>query len=558
MTSRIPSSIQSKVASLYPEGETQSFLTELDRLLESYQDLEDVKATSLSHKDCLLISYGDQLNNDTQTPLQCLHEFANEYLSGSFSAIHILPFYPYTSDDGFSVSDFEAVHPEMGSWKDVQELSNDFQLMFDAVFNHASQSHHWVQSHLQGDPDFQNFAIETDPTLDLSQVVRPRALPLLTEFEKSSGEKVHIWTTFSADQVDLNVRNPKVLLELTRVLLEYVRKGARLIRLDAIAFLWKEPGTTCLHLEQTHTIIRFWREVLDLFCPEVLLITETNVPHEENVSYFGNDGDEAQLVYQFPLPPLTAHAILQQNGKKLTTWAKGLEQPTKRTCFFNFMASHDGVGVRGAQGILSTEEIATLADHCLSNGGLIGYKNNPDGSQSPYELNINYLNLLSPRSASDDEKVSKFLLSQSILLTMPGLPAIYFHSLVGSENYSEGVKETGHNRTINREKLNLNELKSQLSDEKSLRHRIYSGIVSMIECRKVRRAFHPRGVFEVLDFGNEFFAIQRNFAGESLLCVHNLTSQEQSLRDLPSGQLILGESLEVLKPWGVAWIRLKS
>ncbi|MEJ2096688.1 MAG: alpha-amylase family glycosyl hydrolase, partial [Deltaproteobacteria bacterium] len=171
-----------------------------------------------------------------------------------------------------------------------------FKIMMDLVLNHVSAESDWFRRYLRGEKRFEHLALEADPSNDLSRVVRPRAWPLLTEFRKDSGETVHLWTTFSADQIDLNFQDVNVLALMVEILLLYVEKGAAIIRLDAIAYLWKEVGTSCIHLPQTHEMVKLFRAILDAVSPGTLIITETNVPHAENISYFGTDFDEAQLV----------------------------------------------------------------------------------------------------------------------------------------------------------------------------------------------------------------------------------------------------------------------
>ena len=305
-----------------------------------------------NEQDVILITYSDLLSQPHQPPLQSLRNFHQDYLSDTINTIHLLPFFPYSSDDGFSVIDYKAVDPALGDWQDIAQFtSQGVKLMFDAVINHISAQSDWFQNYLEGDPHFRNYFIEVDPEVDLSLVTRPRALPLLTAVHTNRGTR-HVWTTFSADQIDLNYQNPETLLDVLDVLLFYVKQGADLIRLDAIAYIWKEIGTSCIHLPQTHAIVQLIRAVLDKVAPGVLLITETNVPHEENISYFGNGSNEAHLVYQFSLPPLTAHALITGSAVYLTQWADSLRTLSEETTFFNFNASHDGIGIRPVSGIL--------------------------------------------------------------------------------------------------------------------------------------------------------------------------------------------------------------
>ncbi|MCO6453252.1 MAG: sugar phosphorylase, partial [Caldilineales bacterium] len=390
-------------------------------------------AEVISERDAVLITYGDQFQRDDQTPLHTLTDFLTKTVGDAISTVHILPFFPYTSDDGFSVVDYRAVDPELGDWRDIARLGADYRLMFDAVINHVSQASAWFQGFRRGEAEYADYFITVDPATDLSSVVRPRTLPLLTPVETDKGME-HVWTTFSADQIDLNFANPQVLLEIVDILLDYVAHGAAIIRLDAIAYLWKEIGASCIHLPQTHVVVKLWRAILDDVAPDVILITETNVPHAENISYFGEplaDGgaDEAQMVYNFSLAPLTLHAFRTGDARPLSDWAATLRLPAPGTAFFNFIASHDGIGVRPAEGILNPEEIQALADRTLAHGGHVSYRANSDGSTSAYELNITLYDFLNDPASPDPHDVSRFLASQAICVSLARVPGIYIHSL---------------------------------------------------------------------------------------------------------------------------------
>jgi len=493
----------------------------------------------VSESDSILITYGDMVQSEGQNPLQTLASFLQKTVGDIVSSVHILPFYPYSSDDGFAVIDYHQVNPDYGGWADVADLGENFRLMFDAVVNHISAESAWFQGFLEGEPKFQGYFYEVDADFDISNVFRPRALPLRTTFETIVGPK-KVWTTFSADQIDLNFENPDLLLAVIEVLLTYVAQGAEFIRLDAIAFIWKESGTRCLHQPQTHRIIQLMRTVLDMVAPGVSIITETNVPHEENISYFGDGFNEAQMVYNFSLPPLTLHAFHTGNAEVLSAWAKTLSLESDQTTFFNFLASHDGVGLMPVRGILPETEIEKMAKRVEALGGFVSYKNNPDGSQMAYEMNINFLEALGdPENPESnlDLVAKRFLASQSIMLALRGVPGIYFHSLFGSQNWKEGVEKTGRNRTINREKLQLERLERELADPTSLRYPVFNGFCRMLEVRKTTPAFHPCGGQEILDFGKSIFAILRaSLNGETYtLCLHNVTNQVHSVEiDLTS------------------------
>ena len=573
------STVHSHLLALYGQSVGEETLERLRLILNGYQGPPAFSGEGnslLSERDSILITYADQLREPHVFPLRTLTDFCEGYLSGLVNCIHILPFYPYSSDDGFSVIDYREVNPEFGHWGHISHLSRNFRLMFDAVINHASVQHDWFQGFLRDDPRYRNYFVVVDGSPDLSQVVRPRALPLLTTFDTPSGPR-QVWTTFSADQVDLNFQNPDVLLEIIDTLLFYVSQGAQLIRLDAIAFLWKEIGTSCIHLPQTHRVIRLFRAVLDAVAPHVLLVTETNVPHQDNISYFGNGSDETHMVYNFALPPLVMHTLYTGNSRVLSKWAAGLTLPSNQTTFFNFLASHDGIGVNPARGILSDDEIDTIIQRVIDHGGLVSYKD-VNGVQIPYELNINYFDALSNPHMEEplSTQVDRFLAAQAIMLALVGVPGIYFHSLFGSRSWNEGVKVTGRNRTINRQKFELTGLEGELKDEFSLRSRVFQRYAQLLRARGSSSAFHPHGSQEVLKRGEAVFALLRFSpdGSERVLCLHNISDQPQRVRieskeifglfagglvDLIAGQRMddLLTDVVSLQPYQTLWLRIK-
>jgi len=572
------------LTSLYGADRAPALLERLRAILEKFQQRtarRSVRERSaarerLTERDVILITYGDQVTEPDKPPLQTLAEVLEKYVKGVITGVHILPFFPYSSDDGFSVVDYTAVDPALGTWADVRRLGRSFRLMFDAVINHISAQSGWFQGFLSGNPEFADFFIVVKEGTDLSQVVRPRALPLLTRVRTVHGERL-VWTTFSADQIDLNYANPDVLLRVIEILLLYVEKGAQIIRLDAIAYLWKKIGTSCIHLEETHRVVKLLRAVLDAVAPHVVLITETNVPHQENVSYFGDGSDEAQMVYQFTLPPLVLHTLHTGDASHLSEWAAGLSTPSSSTTVFNFLASHDGIGVRPVEGILSTSQVQTLVERTLAHGGYVSYKAEPDGSQTVYELNISYFDALSDPHAAEplDLQVRRFLASQAIMLSLAGVPGIYVHSLFGSRSHRAGVEQTGRHRSINREKLRRHRLERALADPASLRHSVLYPYLNVIRTRAAHRAFHPDGPQQVLSLHPALFVLIRSSpdGSEVLLCVHNVSGSGQSLsikldtlpfpqagqvRDLITGVVFpVGASGELslqVAPYQVLWL----
>ena len=533
---------------------------------------------ALDEKDAFVITYGDQFRGSREPPLHYLHSFAMERLKEVVSGIHILPFFPFSSDDGFSIIDYREVNPDFGQWKHVDEIGKDFKLMSDLVLNHCSAKSSWFREFLRGSEDYQNYFITVPRGTDVSMIVRPRALPLLTPFETTRGEEL-VWTTFSDDQVDLNFAEPKVLLEMIDVFLFHVAHGIQVIRLDAIAYVWKELGHPSIHHDKTHAIVKLFRAVVDRYLPWVIILTETNVPHKENISYFGNGSDEAHMIYQFSLPPLVLDAFIREDASHLKKWAGELPEIEGPITYFNFLASHDGVGLTPTHGILSEAEIKNLLSEVDRRGGLISYKATAE-SKIPYEANINYREAIAEASLSDAEKVRKFLASQAVMLSMVGVPGIYVHSLLGSGNFREGVAETGMNRTINREKLDFDTLRRELEEPNSLRDGIFNGFINMLSIRRDLAAFHPRGGQQIIATPGSLFCVKRSSVdgAEEILCLINVGSGKSDLtikgEDLPRSigleepkelwDLISGRKLESREndrgrrigvgPWEVLWI----
>jgi glycosidase len=516
-------------------------LQSLARFTKSHPQIKSSTQPQFSEQDVILITYGDQLREPGKPALQTLAAFLEAHLVPEINGLHILPFYPYSSDDGFSVIDYRQVNPDLGDWQDIARLDKSFRLMFDAVINHISRQSEWFKGYQQGQRRYQDYFITLDPDTDLSMVVRPRALPLLTKVETSAGTR-YVWTTFSEDQIDLNFSNPQVLLDIIDVLLFYVAHGAEIIRLDAIAYLWKEIGTSCIHLPQTHLVVKLFRAVLDDVAPHVLFITETNVPHDENLSYFGDPlpeddytplrGDEAQLVYQFPLAPLILHTFITENSRVLSEWAASLSMPYPTSTFFNFIASHDGIGVRPAEGLLTLVEIQRLIDRTIAHGGEVSYKTNSDGSKSAYELNITLFDTLNdpyhPQPALD---IQRFLASQAIMLSLAGVPGIYFLSLFGSRNCYTCVEETGRARSINRQKFQREDLETTLLEPDSIPAQVFEGYTRLLGVRREHPAFHPYSPQQVLHINESIFALIRRSQDdrEKIICLVNVTPEPQTI-----------------------------
>ncbi|MFC5050918.1 alpha-amylase family glycosyl hydrolase [Rubritalea spongiae] len=525
--------VEQHVQMVYGEenaAEITSEIMEEGGLTEAAVEVHNV-ADKWDENDVYTITYADSIKREGEKPLHTLQHMLRTHLRGVTSGVHILPFCPFTSDHGFSVVDYHKVKPEFGSWQDIREISNDFTVMADLVINHCSSESEWFKNFKEGrDPGSDYFVLGEDYE-DVSQVVRPRPHPLLTPVETADGVK-EVWCTFSADQVDLNFRNPKVLIEFIRVIRRYLAEGVKVFRLDAIAFLWKESGTSCVHLDQTHEIIKLLRLVLETLEPEAVIITETNVPNKENLSYFGND-NEAHMIYNFSLPPLLVNTMLSGDCTHLKTWMMSMPPARRGRSYFNFIASHDGIGLRPAEGLLSDDELKGLTDTLCSFGGEISMRKMPDGQLKPYEANISLFSALAGKigGSRDQWQVERFLCAHTIMLALEGVPAFYIHSLLGTENDTQGVAESGELRAINRHKWDAEELKQKLEDS-SLHHgKVFDSLRELIKIRRKQPAFHPNATQYTLHFGKEVFAFWRASLNrdQSVFALHNISDKKQSI-----------------------------
>ncbi|WGK69166.1 sugar phosphorylase [Candidatus Haliotispira prima] len=580
------SQIRSRLEFIYGTDQAAQVLPQMQALIDkwreklNYSGPLDGETLPLDQSHVVMITYGDSIRrplpslqdgsiafegHTKEAPLHTLKQFADKYLQELVSTIHLLPCFPYTSDDGFSVADYRNIDPNLGNWEDVEQLKENFRLMYDLVLNHCSRSIEWFLGFLSGDPRYEKFFCTSDPDEPrLKEVFRPRALPLLHRFDctdpegNPTGRSEWVWTTFSQDQVDVNFANPKVMLEYFDIFLDYVARGAQIVRLDAIGFLWKELGTNCMHHPKTHAVVQLMRSLLKEVAPASVLLTETNVPHAENISYFGNGHNEAQMVYQFSLPPLTLNSFIQGNAGHLTAWAKGLPAPNSHFSFFNFLSSHDGIGMLPARGYLSKEEQDYLVEQTLARGGKVNYKSTPEGD-IPYELNINYLDAIAESELPDELRAAKFLAAESILISMAGVPGIYVHSLLGSENWTEGMEQYGINRRINREKLDVDSLVEELEQTGSLRNLIYNGMKNMLRVRRAHKSFHPAAAQHIMEMAPEIFAFERGEENDRVRCLVNCSAGEVSLpcsggKDLLTGKNFGGADSVKLEPYQVLWL----
>jgi len=525
--SKLRGTLTAQLEFVYPNADTDLVANQLLSVFGIRDQCEEPRPhdNKWTEQDIIAITYGGSIEQAGEQNLTTLHHFMNEHFGEVITILHILPFYPYSSDDGFSVINYKQVNEDLGNWDDINLIAQDYKLMADLVINHCSSRSQWFEAFKQNRSPEKNYFVTVDPETDLSQVVRPRTHPLLREVNTLDGTR-HVWCTFSHDQVDLNFANVQVLLEFVDIIRFYLDRGVKVFRLDAVAFLWKEIGTNCLNLPQTHEIIRLLRTLIEHRDPEALIITETNIPNRENLAYFGN-ANEAHVIYNFALPPLLLHGLLTGNNQYLNNWIMSMPPAQDGTTYLNFIASHDGIGLRPVEGILDEDELAQVVSVMQSYGAQISWRNLNLDEVRAYEINISLIDALQGTLTGPDEwQLARFMAAHIIMMGLDGIPAFYIHSLLGTPNDLSRLELTANNRAINRHIWNRDLLEAALEDTTSLHARVLASMKQTIMLRKQQPAFHPNATQYTLHLGEGIFAFWRQSRrrDQSIFCIHNISN----------------------------------
>ena len=552
----------SEIAQLAKELMAEMRLDQGDANEQKYQN-------HWSEQDSIVITYGDSILDEGQKPLRTLKRFFDSHLKKSISGIHILPFCPFTSDDGFSVLDYSTINPSLGDWSDIEHIATDYSLMADLVINHCSARSLWFENFVKDCQPGRDYFVTANPDDDLSTVVRPRANDLLREVKTARGVE-HVWCTFSHDQVDLNFKNPQVLKEFVGIIRQYLDYGIRIFRLDAVAFLWKEVGTSCINLEQTHECVRLLRTLIEQARNDAIIITETNIPNRENLAYFGN-ANEAHCIYNFSLPPLLLNTLNTGDCSHLKQWMMSMPPARNGTAYFNFIASHDGIGLRPAEGLLSEQEINDLVAAMHKFGGMISWRSSNGGERKPYEINISLFDALQgTNKGADDFGLQRYLCAHAIMLALEGIPGIYIHSLLGTRNDYKRAENCGHNRAINRHQWDLKALEAELANTHSPHYQVFTELQRLLKIRCSQPAFHPNATQFTLHLGSKLFGFWRQSLDreQSIFSISNISSEAQPLTlsdinlidnetwyDLVSGDSFCdAEPVIIMQPYQTLWI----
>jgi len=479
-----------------------------------------------SEKDAIMITYGDSIIQKDQKPLVSLQHFINDYIGSSINSIHILPFFPYSSDDGFSVIDYSSVNEGLGDWEDIQEIAQQRRLMSDLVINHCSSRSAWFQNFIKGEGIGHDYFYTAPENIDTRDVVRPRTSDLLRETPTGKGVQ-HVWCTFSHDQVDFDFKNPSVLKSFVTIIRLYLDMGVKIFRFDAVAFLWKTLGSSCINLPQTHEMVRLLRTLIEHTQPDAVIITETNIPNTQNLTYFGN-ANEAHAIYNFSLPPLLINTLVTGDCLYLKKWLMSMPPAQNGTTYFNFIASHDGIGLRPVEGLLSDDELSTLVETMQDFGGHVSWRSTESGEAKAYEINIALYDALQGTSKGKDSfGLQRFICAHAIMFALEGIPGIYIHSLLGTQNDYEKVENTQQSRAINRHRWDYDALQEKLSDNEGHHHVVLASLKNLLDIRIKQPAFHPNATQFTLHLGGQLFGFWRQSQDrkQSIFCISNIADE---------------------------------
>ena len=536
LTQKDQKTIRSKLDNIYrvflSKKDIDYFENEIVQIIQNFNKENRKKKKSISEKTTLVICYGDSVYSEKKKSIKVFHSFFQKKLKNYFDTIHFLPFYPSSSDSGFAVKDHYKVENKLGNWSDIKNFSKSSDVMADMVINHSSARGLWFKNFLKKKEPGKDYFLTVDTKFNTSKVVRPRDHKLLKKiniFKKTE----YLWRTFSPDQIDLNFKNPSVLIQFIKIMIHLINNGVTIFRLDAIAYLWKEKGTKCINLKQTHEIIKLLRNIINLLNVQTTIITETNLPEKENLSYFGKN-DEANWIYNFSLPPLLIHAFLFENSSFLNKWSKNLPNTKNENCYLNFIASHDGIGIRPTEGLLNEQTLNNFLKRLKKNGSKFSYRKVQNKVKKVYEANITVFNAL--KKSDYDQKgkfnLERYVSAHAIMISFEGIPAIYFNSLFGTSNDEAKFIITGNNRDVNRYRWNLKNITSKLKNNESKQSIFYNKLCYLLNIRRKQKAFHPNATRLNLNFGPKIYGFKRisKDRKQTIICITNISSQKQKIK----------------------------
>lgn len=474
-----------------------------------------------------LITYADSLGKN----LQELHYILNRYLKKAIGGVHLLPFYPSTADRGFCPTAYDIVDPKFGTWDDVEKIGKDFDLMADFIPNHISRSSIFFQDYLKNGQksEYYDMFLQIQklwpegriPEEELKNIYlrKPSSPETLIDFP--DGHKEYIWQTFESDQqIDLDVNSPVYRNVYAGFFLYMLRRGVKLVRLDAVGYVTKKVGTSCFFVEpQIWEFLDWIKKFSDAFDAELLPEIHGNWSYQQKFS------DHGLRTYDFLLPLMTAQAIFDGYSPNLKNWLQVCPRKQVTT-----LDTHDGIPVVDCEGYMKPEEMERTWQKMVNEyDAQINYNYSGDGTKEVYQIDGSYYSLL---GENDDA----YITARTVQMFAPGIPQVYYNGLLAGKNDFEAIhalaeKVGGWGRDLNRHNYDLNEA------EKEFEKPVVKRLLKLMEFRSECLAFD--GELEVLESDsstlNLIWKNQNHFA-KAVIDLKNYKSEIEYTK--PSGEVV--------------------
>ena len=567
--------IHSLFSSLY--GEREDFEQQVARLLEvmasryierdEYLKQSDIARQEdhnwfLSQEIVGMALYADEFAGD----LQGVRSRVSYLQELGVNMLHVMPILKCpkdASDGGYAVSDFRDVDTRFGTLEDVKDLSHelrrrDMLLTLDVVVNHTSDEHAWAQGARDGEQKYQDYyyIFDNRDVPDMFEETMPEVFPETAPGNFTYDEQMQKWvmTVFNNYQWDLNYSNPAVFTEMIDVILFWANQGADIVRLDAVAFLWKKVGTTCQNEREAHLILQLMKDCCQVTAPGVLFIAEAIVAPVEIIKYFGEDAviaKECEIAYNATFMALLWDAVATKNAKLLDQGIRNLPNKLDRATWLNYVRCHDDIGL----GFDDVDIIAAEYEPLAHRNFLVNYFTGRFGDSpargQPFGRNektgdvrisgslASLVGLGSALESGDEAGIQQgidiILLLHSMIMSFGGIPLLYYGDEVGTLNdcsFLEDEKKAGDTRWMHRPKIDWSKVEKR-RQHGSIEQRIFDSLQKMIAVRKTIPAFADFNNRELLETGNpHLFTFLRhtpNLGNGRILVVGNFDSSPQSL-----------------------------
>lgn len=511
--------------------------------------------------------------------------------------LHLMPLFavrPGDNDGGYAISNYRSVDPRLGTIDDLRLLAEDLRangisLVLDFVFNHTADDHNWALRAQAGEAEYQNFYyLFPDRQLpDQYERTLREIFPTVRRgnFTWHDGMQRWVWTTFNSFQWDLNYANPAVLNAMLGELLFIANTGVDILRLDAVAFVWKRMGTTCENLPEAHSLIQLFNAAVRIAAPGLLFKSEAIVHPDEVVKYVSPQ--ECQLSYNPTLMALCWEALATRETKLLVQSLSHRHRLPKQTTWVNYLRCHDDIGWTfddtdaAAVGINAYNHRKFLNDFYTGQfpGSFargIPFQHNPQTGDMRISGTMASLAGLEKAIQEQDEvqiemAIRRILLLNALTLSAGGIPLLYLGEEWGTINDYDFVKDpakAGDTRWVHRPKMKWEWLDESHEDHR-IRRRIFSEIQRMIGLRKTRPAMAGIGIELIPTDHRSLLGFVRQNEGDRLVVVANVSDSPQQLSenrlriaglgnyffDLLSETTINADHPIQLEPYRILWLQ---